>query len=151
MDVKRNKERRPSDAVAFNPLEDPQFADTVQDMLAIFTPSELDQNRYLMSYVIELLARWGRWQARGRAPALCFEAACVGGVSYLSKSNRTPNELTAKLDSLLARLLAGIVIDEVEPMARVQGGAVREKAIGIVADEFLARAASPRVAKVIIN
>jgi hypothetical protein len=49
----------------------------------------------------------------------------------------------------LARVLAGIVIDAVEPMANAQGGAVRNKAVNIVADEFLARAAAPRTAGVI--
>ena len=35
-------------------------------------------------------------------------------------------------------------------MARAQGGAVREKAVAIVADEFLARTAYPQVANVVI-
>jgi hypothetical protein len=46
-------------------------------------------------------------------------------------------------------VLAGIVIDAVEPMAKEQGGAVREKAVNIVADEFLARAAAPRISNVL--
>lgn len=135
----------------FNPLEDPQFTDVVQDFLMLFTKQEQDNNQYLQSYFVELLARWGRWHSRGRAPALCFEAACIGGLSYLNKTGREPNDYTARADGALARVLAGLVIDEVEPMARKQGGAVRGKAIGIVADEFLARTVSPRVANVSIN
>jgi hypothetical protein len=143
-------ERRPSDTLSlgFNPIEDLHFADTVQDFLSIYTPKELEIHGYLQGYFVELLARWGRWKARGRAPALCFEAACVGGLSYLTRSGQNPSELTARGDALLARILAGLVIDEVEPMARFQGMAVRQKAIGIVADEFLARTGSPRVANV---
>lgn len=142
--------RKQSDNISgFNPLEDPHFADTVQDLLTIYKPSELEQEPYVQTYVIELLARWGRWHSRGRAPALCFEAACVGGQSFLKKANRMSNELTGRADAALARLLAGLVIDEVEPMARQQGGAVRQKAVAIVADEFLSRAVSPKVAIVI--
>ncbi|KAJ3361608.1 hypothetical protein HDU91_003844 [Kappamyces sp. JEL0680] len=142
------EQRRPSDANPnnFNPLEDSQFADMIQDLLLIYTPKELEAHSYLQAYLVELLARWGRWHSRGRAPALCFEAACVGGLSFLNKTEREPGELTGRADAALARLLAGIVIDEVEPMARKQGGAVREKAIGIVADEFLARTVSKSVA-----
>jgi hypothetical protein len=141
--------RRPSDVnIGFNPLEDPQFADAIQDFMTLYSQPELESEPFLQTYLIELLARWGRWHSRGRAPALCFEAACVGGLTFLNKTNRQPTELTARADATLARLLAGLVIDEVEPMARQQGGAVREKAVGIVADEFLARAVSPRVAKV---
>lgn len=148
--MQRKDDRRPSDSaiLGFNPLEDLQFADTIQDFLSIYTPKEMEAHGYLQAYFVELLARWGRWQSRGRAPALCFEAACVGGLSYLNRTGRKPSELTARGDALLARLLAGLVIDEVEPMARVQGAAVREKAVGIVADEFLARTGSPRVANV---
>jgi hypothetical protein len=143
------KERRPSDVnIGFNPLEDLHFADTIQDFLSLYSPTELQAEPFIQTYLIELLARWGRWYSRGRAPALCFEAACVGGLSFLNKTNREPTELTARADASLARILAGLVIDEVEPMARQQGGAVRDKAVGIVADEFLARAVSPRVAKV---
>lgn len=144
--------RRPSDAnLGFNPLEDSQFADTIQDFISIYTTKELEQRPFLQAYVVELLARWGRWHQRGRAPALCFEAACVGGLSYLNRSGRDADEYTARADGALARLLAGLVIDEVEPTARKQGGnAIREKAIGIVADEFLARTVSPLVANVFL-
>jgi hypothetical protein len=143
--------RRPSDInLGFNPLDDPQFGETIQDFLTLYSQKELETEPFLQTYLIELLARWGRWNSRGRAPALCFEAACVGGLSFLNKTNREPTDLTARADSTLARILAGLVIDEVEPMARQQGGAVREKAVCIVADEFLARAVSPRVAKVTV-
>ncbi|KAJ3324099.1 hypothetical protein HDV06_000640 [Boothiomyces sp. JEL0866] len=142
------KERRPSDVsgMVFNAIDDPHFAETLKDFLTLLSPEELKQEPHISAYFAEQLSRWGRWTYRGRAPALCFEAACVGGLAYLSKINKEPSELTTKVDSILARLLAGIIIDAVEPMAREQGGAVREKAVGIVADEFLARAASPRVA-----
>ncbi|KAJ3000033.1 hypothetical protein HDV02_000985 [Globomyces sp. JEL0801] len=125
---------------------DPQFQETVQDFLTLFSTNELLSQPFLKPYFEEQLSRWGRWSSRGRAPALCFEAACVGGLAYLNKINQEPTALTARADAFLARLLAGLVIDAVEPMARQQGGAVRDKAVGIVADEFLARAASPRVA-----
>lgn len=144
------KERRTSDASLFNPIEDPHFSDTIQDFLTIFNPQELEEKPYLQNYLVELLARWGRWLSRGRAPALCFEAACVGGLSFLKRTGREPCGLTDRADAALARLLAGMVIDEVEPMARKQGGPAREKAIVIVADEFLAKTASsnPSVANV---
>ncbi|KAJ3276603.1 Centrin-1 [Terramyces sp. JEL0728] len=143
------KERRPSDVsgMVFNAIDDPHFAETLKDFLTLLAPEELKQEPHISAYFAEQISRWGRWTFRGRAPALCFEAACVGGLAYLSKINKEPSELTTKVDSILARLLAGIIIDAVEPMAREQGGAVREKAVGIVADEFLARAASPRSAK----
>jgi hypothetical protein len=147
--LKMDKRKKSVDTLGYNPFEDPQFADTVQDLLTIYKPSELEEEPYLPTYVKELLARWGRWHSRGRAPALCFEAACVGGRSYLERIGQTPSELTSRADLALARLLAGIVIDEVEPMARSQGGAVRQKAVAIVADEFLARTATPKVAKVL--
>ena len=74
----------------------------------------------------------------------------MGGLSFLKRTGREPCELTARADAALARLLAGMVIDEVEPMARRQGGPAREKAIAIVAVEFLAKTASsnPSVANV---
>ena len=143
--------RRPSDInLGFNPLDDPQFGETIQDFLTLYSQKELETEPFLQTYLIELLARWGRWNSRGRAPALCFEAACVGGVSFLKRTGRVPCGLTGRADAALARLLAGMVIDEVEPMARKQGGPAREKAIGIVADEFLAKTASsnPSVANV---
>ncbi|KAI8925748.1 hypothetical protein BC831DRAFT_459584 [Entophlyctis helioformis] len=125
---------------------DDQFVEVVQDFLAIFSDDELAAEPYLQPYVTEQLARWGRWMLRGRAPALCFEAACVGALKFLEKRGLVPNERTAKADAALARALAGIVIDAVEPLAAEQGGAVRQKAVGIVADEFLSRAAAPRIA-----
>ena len=61
-------QRRPSDANAgtFNPLEDSQFADMIQDMLHIYSMKEMEQHPYLQAYNVELLARWGRWHSRGR-------------------------------------------------------------------------------------
>ena len=98
-------------SAGFNAFEDSQFADSVQDTLSLFTPNELESNKYLPTYIVEVLARWGRWQHRGRAPALCFEAACLGGASYLDKVNKLPNEYTARVDAFLARILAGMFVD----------------------------------------
>ena len=95
-------------ATGFNAFEDPQFADSVQDTLTLFTNADLEANKYLPAYIVEVLARWGRWQHRGRAPALCFEAACLGGASYLAKVNKKPNEITGRVDAFLAKILAGM-------------------------------------------
>ncbi|KAI8912617.1 hypothetical protein EDD86DRAFT_201869 [Gorgonomyces haynaldii] len=126
-------------------LLDRHYEDAVDDFMCIYTPEELEAEPWLRTYVSEQLARWGRWGLRGRAPALCFEAACVGALKFLEKAGHSPSERTTRADAVLARALAGIVIDAVEPMAREQGGAVREKAVNIVADEFLARAATPKI------
>lgn len=129
-------------------MQDPHFTEAVRDVLSLFSPDELSSEPFLKQYVTEQLARWGRWTQRGRTAAVCFEAACVGALRSLQKRGLVPTELTARADQALARCLAGMVIDAVEPLAMEHGGAVREKAIGIVADEFLARAASPRIANV---
>jgi hypothetical protein len=53
--------RRPSDAAAkFNPLLDPQFADTIQDFLTLYKPEEIEEEPHIQAYLVELLARWGR-------------------------------------------------------------------------------------------
>lgn len=131
-------------------MADPHYLELINDFLVLFSEDELRNEPYLENYIKEQLARWGRWCSRGRAPALCFEAACVGSLAFLRRYGIQPSERTARADGILARLLAGIVIDAVEPMAREQGGAVRNKAVNIVADEFLARAAAPRISSVCI-
>ena len=71
--------RRPSDlATGFNPLEDPQFADTIQDFLTIFTAKELESKPYLQAYFVELLARWGRWYSRVFRTFSAFYNAILG-------------------------------------------------------------------------
>ncbi|KAJ3264791.1 hypothetical protein HK104_006401 [Borealophlyctis nickersoniae] len=55
--------------------------------------------------------------------------------------------MTSRVDAALARAVAGLVVDALEPvMAPQHDGPIREKAVAIVADEFLARAAAPSVA-----
>ena len=129
-------------------LEDIHFAEAVDDFLVLFTDQELQAEPYLRDYAVEQLARWGRWMLRGRAPALCFEAACVGSSRLLEKRGLTPTERTSRIDAAVARALAGMLIDSVEPLAAQQAGAVRSKAVGIVADEFLAKATAPRLSDV---
>ncbi|RKO90139.1 hypothetical protein BDK51DRAFT_27306 [Blyttiomyces helicus] len=147
-----SRSRRPSGAqhhrARLNPTsEDPSLPDAVEDFLAIFSQDVLAREPYLRGYVRALLSRWGRWTARGRAAAVCFEAACIGGARHLEQIGVHPSPATSAVDAALARALAGIVVDAVEPvMAAEHDGPVREKAVGIVADEFLARAASPTVA-----
>lgn len=130
-------------------LVDASYHELVLDFCSLYSPQEL-QEPFIEQYIQTLVARWGRWERRGRAPAMCFEAASSGAIAFLQKQGLSPTELTNRADRLLAYVLAGIVIDSVEPKAREHGqdGAVRQKAIQIVADEFLARAAAPRLANV---
>ncbi|RKP04339.1 hypothetical protein CXG81DRAFT_16307 [Caulochytrium protostelioides] len=118
------------------------FSSAVEDLLVVFPEHLLASSPHIQAYALDILARWGRWTRKGRAPALCFEAACAGAERFLARCGWEPDRHTAKIDAVLARVLSGLVVEAVEPGA---GGAVREKAIGILADEFLARARNPRV------
>ncbi|KNC99741.1 uncharacterized protein SPPG_05121 [Spizellomyces punctatus DAOM BR117] len=139
----RHRRHRPR-ALEPDPLDLP---DMVEDFLAILDEDEIAQEPYLRGYFTALLSRYARWQARGRSKAACFEAACLGGARYLEEIGRAPSDRTNALDAALARALAGLVVDAVEPeMAMEWDGPVREKAVAIVTDEFLAKAPHERVA-----
>lgn len=71
----------------------------------------------------------------GRACSAAAHGKTAVGTRVLTK------EKTARVDALLAGVVAGVVVDAVEPLARSQGHQVRAKAIEIVANEFLNRAA----------
>ncbi|KAI9095547.1 hypothetical protein DFS34DRAFT_651345 [Phlyctochytrium arcticum] len=126
---------------------DPEdLADAAEDFLMIVEPSVQRQEPYLRGYIEAMLSRFARWQNRGRATATCFEAACVGGARYLQEINVAASRSTTALDAALARALAGLVVDAVEPeMAFAWDGPVREKAVSIVTDEFLAKAAHDKI------
>jgi hypothetical protein len=97
--------------------EDPHFQETIHDFACCFTPQELEKEPFLIEYMTEQLGRWGRWTLRGRAPALAFEAACKGAHKYLEKMGLQPTEATSKMDEALARALAGMIVNQVEPDA----------------------------------
>ncbi|TPX65050.1 hypothetical protein SpCBS45565_g05447 [Spizellomyces sp. 'palustris'] len=139
----RYRRHRPR-ALEPDPLD---LSDMVEDFLAILDEDEIAQEPYLRGYFTALLSRYARWQARGRSKAACFEAACLGGARYLEEIGRAPSDRTNALDAALARALAGLVVDAVEPeMAMEWDGPVREKAVAIVTDEFLVKAPHERVA-----
>ena len=115
------------------PPDDPHLYEAIQDFLSLFSPQELQKEPFLREYISEELSRYGRWSLRGRAPAICFEAACAGALKYLEKIGQIQTESTLKVDSALARTLAGMIVSSVEPDAPNQGP-IREKAILIVAD-----------------
>ncbi|KAJ3193960.1 hypothetical protein HK101_003759 [Irineochytrium annulatum] len=125
------------------PLSDPSFADCVDDFLILFTDEELDAEPFLRDYVSEVLARWGRWTSRGRAPHLCFEAATLGGMRVLEQGRWAPSERTDRVERSLAIAMAGLTVDALEPNA---APVMRAKAVLLLGDEFLARAASPKLA-----
>ncbi|KAJ3101984.1 hypothetical protein HDU96_009797 [Phlyctochytrium bullatum] len=125
------------------PYHDPHFEECVEDFLILFTPEELEAEPFLKEYVSEMLARWGRWTARGRAPHLCFEAAALGGLRVLEDGGWSPSERTERIERALAQAMAGLTVDALEPNA---ASVMRAKAVMLLADEFLARAASPKLA-----
>lgn len=125
----------------------PDLCDAVDDFLAIFDDDELLSESYLRDYTTTQLSRFARWQLRGRSMAACFEAACLAGARFLQEHGLSPSDRTHALDAALARALAGVVVDAVEPEVTLYvQGPVREKAVMIVADEFLSKAAHDRVA-----
>ncbi|KAJ3414419.1 hypothetical protein HDV05_006600 [Chytridiales sp. JEL 0842] len=125
------------------PLDDPDFEECVEDFLIMFTDEELKAEPYVKPYLQEVLARWGRWTSRGRAPHLCFEAAALGGMRLLEQMGYSASEKTDRVERALAFAMAGLTVDALEPGASV---VMREKAVALLGDEFLARAASPKLA-----
>lgn len=158
------------------PPTDPDFEDAIDDIICLV---ELEQNpqaqddattTLMRGYIRELLARWGRWTQRGRAPHLCFEAAAIGGMRFLEESgggggaattasggagggsraavvvvhDASIMSLVESIEYALANALAGITVDELEPGAAAP---MRDKAVALLSDEFLARSAcSPKMA-----
>ncbi|KAJ3216253.1 hypothetical protein HDU67_009763, partial [Dinochytrium kinnereticum] len=125
------------------PYHDPHFEECVEDFLILFDETEVAAEPFLRDYVAEMLARWGRWTARGRAPHLCFEAAALGGMRVLEDGGWKPSERTERIERALAEAMAGLTVDALEPDA---APVMRAKAVMLLADEFLARAASPKLA-----
>jgi len=129
--------------IALFPAANIHYEEAIQDILLLFSAEELKREPYLVDYISEMLARWGRWTSRGRAPAMCFESACAGALRYLERNGLSQTACTARVDAAVARALAGTIVNTVEPNAI--RGPVRDKAVSIVADEFLARASSPKL------
>lgn len=99
------------------PPQDPHFTEAIEDFLCLFSDADLKREPYIREYVSEELARWGRWTHRGRAPAACFEAACSGAQRHLEKIGHLPTECTSRVDATLAKALAGMIVNAVEPDA----------------------------------
>ncbi|KAI8998262.1 hypothetical protein BC832DRAFT_240249 [Gaertneriomyces semiglobifer] len=133
---RRSRRRPPS-----NP--DPSdLPDLVEDIVASFSPAVVASSPVLGQYLDTILSRFARWQARGRSVAASYEAACIGGKVFLDERGYQRVDAAADLaDEAVARLLAGIVVDRVDHTASSEwDGAVRDKAIAIVADEFKQKA-----------
>ncbi|KAI9331245.1 hypothetical protein DFJ73DRAFT_765124 [Zopfochytrium polystomum] len=153
-----NPSKRPPQPI---PVDDPEFEDCIDDFLALFSDDEIS-DPLLRPYMRELLARWGRWTERRRAPHLCFEAAALGGMRYLeenapsssslipsretrrgSSNGNGPASVIEQIERALANAIAGLTVDELEPDATP---VMRAKAVALLGDEFLSRAASPKLA-----
>ena len=102
---------------AIVPPRDIHLEEAIEDFLALVSDAELKKEPYLREYVTEQLGRWGRWTHRGRAPAICFEAACSGATRFLEKRGINSTECTARMDAALSRALAGMIVNAVEPDA----------------------------------
>ncbi|KAJ3073562.1 hypothetical protein HDU98_001229 [Podochytrium sp. JEL0797] len=105
------------------PWNDPHFCDLHADLCALFTQQERDREPFLEDYLGELLARWGRWAQRGRG--------------------YPPSERTERIERALATAIAGSTVDALEPNAT---DAMREKAVLMLADEYLGKSATPSLA-----
>ncbi|KAJ3354931.1 hypothetical protein HDU83_004339 [Entophlyctis luteolus] len=126
------------------PLNDVYFADAADEFASsLFTSHELDAEPFLREYLNEVLARWGRWATRGRPPHLCFEAGTIAGAALLRSRNLKPSERTERIERALAMAVAGATVDELEPDAP---SAMREKAVLLLTDEYLASSATPQIA-----
>ncbi|KAI8614434.1 hypothetical protein BC830DRAFT_1127468 [Chytriomyces sp. MP71] len=115
----------------------------MEDFTSLFSVAELSAEPWLPEYVGEVLARWGRWAARQRPPHLCFEAATLSGMQYLEYYQHPPSERTERIERALAEAIAGSTVDELEPDAT---DAMREKAVLLMADEYLGKSATPALA-----
>jgi hypothetical protein len=119
-----------------------EFTELVEDFLCLFEDEELEAEPFLRLYIVELLARWGRWKSKGRAANSCFEAAAAVGMRFLESRGWQPSERTERVDRALAGAMTGMTVDALEPEA---SRVMREKAVSLLTDEFLARAASPKL------
>ncbi|KAJ3248515.1 hypothetical protein HDU78_000163 [Chytriomyces hyalinus] len=126
------------------PTNDPDFVALMDDMTnGLFTKKELDAEPWLAEYIGEVLSRWGRWAARQRPPHLCFEAATLSGMQFLEHYGHPSSERTERIERALAEAIAGSTVDELEPNATE---AMREKAVLLMADEYLGKSATPALA-----